>query len=96
MGWLITLTLLQIILWSNFTHSETADVGTNNGPFMKLIGIKCSPKAEFVANMSCKTRAINRNDTAVTIKFDIVKPQAEFYVVYKFNLPAKINPEISI
>jgi hypothetical protein len=81
MSWLITLTLLQIILWPNFTHSETAEPRTN-GRYIRLIGIKCSPKAEFVANMSCKTKAIGRNETAVTIKADIVKPQADINVIF--------------
>jgi hypothetical protein len=81
MGWLIALTLLQIILWPSFTHCQTADVGTN-GRYIRLIGIKCYPKAEFVANMTCKTKAIGRNETAVTIKADIVKPQADINVIF--------------
>jgi hypothetical protein len=50
------------------------------GYYLKLIGIKCTPKEEILANMTCKTRAKGRYETSLTLNFDIVKPLEELNV----------------
>ncbi len=50
------------------------------GYYLKLIGVKCSPNADILTNVTCKTKAKARYETSFTLNFDILKPQEEINV----------------
>ncbi len=61
--------LIILAIWPNSVHFQSVLPG---GYYLKLVGFKCTGKEEFFENVTCKTKAVGRYETALTVIFNLV------------------------